>query len=359
MEIPGPSLDLLYNRMNMAGKKVLVVGGTGHFGRLLVDDLRRTTDCELVVADRSSADLRSPESLDDALSGVSIAICAAGPFQTLPTTLAELCLSRGIHYIDFADDRGFVRQIHSRATREDGDLPAVCSGWSTVPALSGLLAQIGAAGIGQVDSIRIHMAPGNRIPRGRGTISSLLHSVGRTFTVFRDGRWHPVRGWSEPRGFVFPNPIGLRRGYLVDVPDHEFFPDLFHARTVEFRTASELRTLNAGVSSLGWFVKSGFVGSWVPWSRVFERAAALLGFLGHDWGAIGVEVAGSNGERRVSVVADSGGQRIAVMPASIMTAVLLSGANLRGLISPTHWLTRKELHEECKKRGFHLIVEEL
>jgi saccharopine dehydrogenase-like NADP-dependent oxidoreductase len=338
---------------------VLIVGGTGHFGRLLVDDLRRYVNCELVVADRHSANLWNPESLDSALSGVSVAICAAGPFQTLPTTLAELCLQRGIHYIDFADDRAFVRKIHALVSRDAESLAAICPAWSTVSALSGLLTQIACRGLDPIEAIYIHMAPGNRGPRSAGTIASLLHSVGRPFTVFRDGGWRTVCGWSEGRDFVFPSPIGSRCGYLVDVPDHEFFPELFHARTVEFRTASELRAFNSAVSALGWFVKSGVVHNWAPWSRAFEHAAALLGFMGHDWGGVGVEVVGSKGRRRVSVVADSGGQRIAVMPASVMTLSLLSGSKERGLVSPAHWLTSERLYEECEKRGFRLIMEEL
>src|SRR2546427_4302393 len=247
----------------MIGKKVLVVGGTGHFGRLLVEDLRRYTDCESIVADHRSADLRNPASLEAALTGVSIAISAAGPFQTLPTTLVELCLRKGIHYIDLADDRHFVRKVRSLVSTQNVNLPAVCPAWSTVSALSGLLARIGSAGSKTVDSIYIHMAPGNRGPRSVGTIASLLHSVGQRFDVLRDGSWCTVHGWSCGRDFLFPAPIGRRRGYLVDVPDHEFFPDLFHARTVEFRTASELRILNLAVSSLSWFVRTGLVRSWV------------------------------------------------------------------------------------------------
>jgi len=343
---------------NSTRGKVLVVGGTGHFGRLLVEDLRRHTDCELMVAGRRSADLSNPVSLEAVLRGVSVAICAAGPFQTLPTTLVELCLRRGIHYIDLADDRGFVSKIRSLVAAQNEPLAAVCTGWSTVSALSGILARIGAAGCETVDSIYIHMAPGNRVPRSVGTIASLLHSVGKPFKVLRNGSWCTVRGWSEGRDYVFPEPIGRRRGYLVDVPDHEFFPELFHARTVEFRTASELHILNLAVSSLGWSVRTGMVRNWVPWSRIFQRAAALLGFMGHGWGGVGVEVAGPNGRRSLSVVADSGGQRIAVMPACVMTALLLSGSIHRGLVSPADWLTREELIKECEKRRFRLIVGE-
>ena len=159
----------------MVHKRVLVVGGTGHFGRLLTDDLRRYTDCELVVADRHVVDLGNPASIESALSGVAVAICAAGPFQALPVTLAEMCLCRGIHYIDLADDRSFVRKIRSLVPGEGDNLPAVCTGWSTVPALSGLLARIGTAGLDPIDAIYIHMATGNRLPKKTATIAFCLH----------------------------------------------------------------------------------------------------------------------------------------------------------------------------------------
>lgn len=329
----------------------------------MADDLRRYTDCDVVAADRCAVDLGNPASIESALSGVAVAICAAGPFQALPVTLAEICLRRGIHYIDLADDRSFVRKVRSLVPGEGGNSPAVCSGWSTVSALSGLLAQIGAEDLDPVDAIYIHMATGNRLPKKTATISSFLYSVGQPFNVFRDGRWQMVRGWSEPRDFSFPLPVGRRRGYLIDVPDHELFPALFNARTVEFRTASEWSALNITVSLFSWFVKKHGVRSWISWNKMFRRGAALLGFIGHGWGAIGVEVSGSSGQkrrtRRVSVVADSGAQRIAVMPASVMTALLLSGSKHHGVVSPAHWLTPEQVRDACEERGFQLIVEEL
>ena len=136
----------------MVHKKVLVVGGTGHFGNLLVEDLCRHTECDLFVPSRSVVDLRDIRSVDSALSEIFVAICAAGPFQTLPVTLAELCLRRGVHYIDLADDRGFVKKVHALVPGDGRDLPAICSGWSTVSAFSGALARIGTAGLDKVPS---------------------------------------------------------------------------------------------------------------------------------------------------------------------------------------------------------------
>ena len=344
----------------MTMSKVLIIGGKGYFGQLLIDDLLRNTNSELVVASRRAfhsdlfetvvADLWDPDSLERALTGVEVAICAAGPYQKLPTTLVELCLNRGVDYIDLADDRGFVHKVRSM-TADYKNGAAVCTGWSTVSALSGLLAGIASKGLTAVNSIHIQMAPGNRGARHTATIASLMHSVGQPFIICRDGKSQCVIGWSEPREFVFPSPVGKRQGYLVDVPDHEIFPRLFDARTVEFRASSELQILNQCLSLLQRTRRN-----WVSSSGLLQRAAGLMSRIGHDWGAIGVEVAGDV-VRKVCIVADSRGERIAVMPASVMVAALLAGVRQAGLVSYTAWLTEEQLRHECEKRDFRLVVE--
>ena len=341
--------------------RVLVVGGTGFFGRLIVDDLLRFGECAVVVASRRptssprfetvTADLRDRRSLQRALTGITIAICAAGPYQQLPLTLVELCIERAVHYIDLADDRGFVLKVRSLVERSPHIQTAVCPAWSTVSALSGVLAKVASQGMQSVESIRIHMAPGNRGARQTATIASLLHSVGRPFDVFRDGEWQRVRGWSEPREFIFASPIGKRRGYLVDVPDHDIFPELFGARTVEFRAGSELGLLNRCVSVLASTRRN-----WAAWSGFYQKAAALLSGVGHDGGAIGVEVTGTN-LRSASIIADMQGERIAALPAAVMTQQLLSGVPYRGLVSYADWLNGEQLRSECDRRGFRLILE--
>ena len=180
--------------------KVLIVGGNGHFGRLLSEDYANTPTVKSAIGNRRSANLFDTPSVERALSGVAVAICAAGPFQELPTTLAESCLRLGIHYVDFADDRHFVRKIHSLVKKWPDPQTAVCTAWSTVSALSGLLTRIAAHASERIDEIYIHMAPGNRVPE-RSTITSLLHSVGISFTVYRDG---------NGRLFVDGRPAGLR-----------------------------------------------------------------------------------------------------------------------------------------------------
>ena len=86
-------------------------------------------------------------------------------------------------------------------------------------------------------------------------------------------------------------------------------------------------------------------------------ALALVSWVGHDWGAVGVEVSGA-ARRRAYVIADSHAERIAVMPASVMAAMLVAGIPHRGLISYEGWMGREQLRAECENRGFRLVVEE-
>src|SRR5207249_486608 len=112
------------------------------------------------------------------------------------------------------------------------------------------------------------------------------------FRLWREGEWQEVQEWSEPRTFRFPFPVGPRRGYLVDVPDHAIFPALFCADRVEFRVGSELAVFNHAASALAWVSRRRAI-QWDRWAGWLAPAMGVFGSLGHDWGAVGVEGSGS------------------------------------------------------------------
>jgi hypothetical protein len=366
--------------------RILVVGAGGYFGSLLVEDLLRHTDAEVWAGGRRRGgmekligrlgpershrltpcvcDLDEPASIEALVPQVQVAVCAAGPYQRMPLTLLESCVAHGVPYIDLADDRGFFVRARDWVVRQSGArLPALCIGWSAVPALSGLLARMAVEGMDRVEDLLIQIAPGNRFPRSKGTVASLLASLGKPCRLWRDGEWRDVPGWSEPRAFSFPPPVGAKRGYLVDVPDHEIFPAIFGARRVEFRVGSELTVLNHGASALAWLSRNLGI-EWDRWAAWLAPAMGLLGFLGHDWGAVGVEVAGLQAglpvRRQVCVVAESSGQRIPVMPAAVMAGRLLSGEPATdGLVPVDRWLSRADIESECEKRGLILTMRDL
>lgn len=366
--------------------KILVVGASGYFGKLLVTELLEQTQASLFLAGRHVehlakmiselgrnesrrlqsvyVDLHDAQSCHVAVQGMDIVICTAGPYQNMPLYLARTTLGQGSHYIDIADDRSFVLSV-----RELSDMCAphavLCPGWSSMPSLSAVLARFAAEGMEVMKEIHIQIAPGNKAPRSKATVESLLDTLSKQFTVWKNGVWNDAAGWSNARDFNFPAPIGRHRGYLVDVPDHELFPTLFGADTVLFRVGAELPLFNMGVSMLAGLSRAGLVGTWRPLAPFFQTCMSMTGWLGHDWGALGVEVVGINSSgmrlhRRACIVADHSGQRIPVMPATIMTRKLISGTQGHsGLVPLDLWIDKTELYSECSSRGYRLIIDDL
>ncbi len=371
--------------------RVLVVGAGGFFGSLLVDELLRYTGADLVIAGRKmralsrlagrlaryktrlsklKLDLGDRSSVKQAIKNASIVVCAAGPYQSLPSTLYELCIEAEIPYMDLADDREFVERVRELANRKANN--AVCTGWSSMPALSAVLVKIARQDMDSIDSIHIQIAPGNRAPRSRATVASLMSSVGKKFTVWRDSSWCNVTGFSEPRAFDFPQPVGLRSGYLVDVPDHALFPELFGARTVEFRVGAEIQAFNHASALLSWMRSRKLLPGLVGMTPLFESTVGMFGHLGHDWGALGVEVTGGefdkNGDddadaasdkrTRVCIVSNHRGHHMPVLPAVIMIERLITRpGEFAGLVPLAEWIEQSDLEHQCEKRGYKLTID--
>lgn len=364
---------------------VLIIGGTGYFGKLLVLDLLKHSDFNIVAAGRSPGHLQSlSEELSqyksrlftrvldmnrenhmvEGIKNTNVVICAAGPFQELPLTLARLCMEKSVPYIDLADDRAYVLNVR-KLFEEIKPLSAVCTGWSSVPAFSGAMTAFARQELDEITSIYSQIAPGNKAPRGYSTVASLVSSIGKSFSVMQEGSWKKVLGWSQPRVFQFPAPINKKTGYLVDVADHEIFPELFQAKTVQFRAGAEFGVFNLGVSILAAMANAGVVNDLKSMSGFFQSSLKVFGPLGHDWGALGVEVQGVKDSQpktiRMSLMADHKGQTIPVMPASIMCRRIIGGnhpeSKVSGLVSYDTWIDQSGLEAECKLRDYRLVKE--
>ncbi len=359
---------------------ILVAGAHGAFGRALVRDLLVNSSCRVLAAGRGRTDLSAlTPGLDDsqkrrlapalcdlsdlrsvasALTNAQAAVCAAGPFQEMPLHLLEVCRQRGIPYFDLADDRGFVRRARALVAPAG---PAAGVGWSAAPALSALLARLACEDFDSVGEIQIQIAPGGRSPRGAATVASLCDSLAKPFTM-RDGDgWRKALGWSEPRVFAFPKPVGPREGFLIDVADHELLPDLFGAGRVEFRAGAQFRWMNRATSVMAWLSRE-LAFEWSALAPLLSTGLSLAGVFGSTVGAIGVEVSGfkrgARVKRRATLVAQRG-EIIPILPASIMAPQLAAApASFQGLIPLDRWLSRAELEQECAKRGAALAIEE-
>ncbi|UUZ77663.1 saccharopine dehydrogenase NADP-binding domain-containing protein [Polaromonas sp. P1(28)-13] len=126
--------------------RILVLGGYGHFGARIVRALVQDDDLQVIVAGRDPVkaqalltdvgdklefcrlDMAAHDfALQLELLQADTLIHTAGPFQGQGYSVAQACLEAGLHYIDLADGREFVRHFPGALMRWQGSSNALPS----------------------------------------------------------------------------------------------------------------------------------------------------------------------------------------------------------------------------------------
>lgn len=299
--------------MTAAALRIVVIGGYGVFGSLLSELLvrdghrvwiaGRTHAKAAKVADRIGAKALTIDRTGELTVlwdlEPDVVVDAAGPFHAYqgdPYALARVCLDNGVHYLDLSDDAGFTAGITSlnEAAKASGCL--ALSGVSSVPALSSAIAAHLAEGLTDLRLIESAILPGNRAPRGRSVIASILNQMGRPMRIWRGGAWREVPAWSGRRVYDL-NRVTRRAARLITVPDIELFPQTFAARSVLFRAGMELGVMNIGLVLFGWLRRMGLITPSDGVVRAMQWVAARLERFGTDLGGMVVDVVGDTQAR--------------------------------------------------------------
>lgn len=288
--------------------RVVLIGGYGVFGSLLSQLLTRDGH-EVWIAGRNLAKAQTQAAAigghalevdlfkaPDAVFAVSpdVVVDAVGPYQLYgddPYRLARLCIEHGTHYLDLSDSAAFTASIGALDEEAKVKAVRVLSGASSVPGLSSVVVSALAADLDEIIAIESAILPGNKAPRGRSVIASIIGSVGAPMRLWLGGNWAIKRGWSGGRRFALDATLH-RKGYLISVPDIELFPKHFGARSVRFYAGMELPVMNWFLSALNqlrkiWpFEMPGVAIDALQW------AANLLRPFGTDRGGMLVRVIG-------------------------------------------------------------------
>ena len=338
-------------------QRVLVLGGYGAFGGRVAERLARTPGIELTIAGRSldkaqtfAAGLAStaraqviPAALDGAKIGAedlrhrkpTVLINATGPYQAQDYRLARACIATGVHYLDLADARAFVTGIAALDghARDAGVL--VVSGASTVPGVSGVVADAYAPQFATLSAITTIISPGNSFDPGVATTRSILGDLGRPIAGGPKGK--PIYGWQGLRRRVLPG-LGARWIGHCDAPDRDLFLQRYAGlQSADVYAALEVGTFHLGLWGLSWLVRSGVVRNLGGLAGSLLATKHKARFLGSERGGMLVTMEGighNGGPKRVDwhLVAGSGhGPNIPATPSVVLAKRLLDGAlQMRG-----------------------------
>jgi Saccharopine dehydrogenase NADP binding domain len=353
--------------------KVVVYGGSGFFGRCVVQDLLKFSDAQIVVASRNPnanhfvgfgnrvhcyiSDSANRESVLALLHDAKVLINCTGPYQGMGLDLLEACILKRVHYIDVADDRDFVERAYRLKPQVEAAGIKALIGCSVVPGLSALLTRRCVEELGGLDTVRIFITPGTRFTRGVGSFECLLATVGKRFDVPRQGGKETIIGWTAPETVEFPPPIGTRNVYsVVDIADYFTQVELFGAEAVEFKIGSEFNWLNKGLTAIRESKTRLRLSSLRPLMPVFRSLVMLASLIGTSQGAMMVEVTRGRGSKqrkmKLAVYRETDGQVIPALLPAIAAKNILSGEVLPvGIPNLAEWISTDRLFRELTNRG--------
>lgn len=281
-------------------KRILIIGGYGQFGSLIAKALAPEKNITLILAGRDgekakalaaslhsaqtvetlAADIRSDPATLLAQTRADIVIHTAGPFQGQDYGVAKAAIEKGCHYIDLADGRDFVSGIRSLDAQAKEMNTMVCSGASSVPALSSAVIEEYKGNFKTLESIEYGISTAQKTGTGLATARGVMRYAGKPFTTLLDGQMKAIHGWQGLKYYRFaelgPRPLGY-----CDIPDLALFPEIYPGlRTLQFRAGTELSILHLGLWLLSWPVRWRLSENLDPLASPLLRLAKALDFFG-------------------------------------------------------------------------------
>src|SRR5262249_24838128 len=150
--------------------------------------------------------------------------------------------------------------------------------------------------------MRVTLFIGNRNPKGKAAVASLLSGLGSPIKAPQGTVW----GFRDREVVPLPPPFGRRGVFNFESPDYDLFPTLLGVRAVTVKVGFELRLGTYAFALLAW-IGAGYGPRMVS---LLSVPAGVLSWLGCSGGAIVAELFLADGSvRRAALVGARDGQR--------------------------------------------------
>ncbi|MFY8107141.1 MAG: DUF4166 domain-containing protein [Elstera sp.] len=359
-----------------ASRRVVIIGGTGVFGKRLARHIAQWPGLEIMLTSRDAAKAQAlaaqiasevpgarisgvaldhRQGVQDRLSALApwAVIDASGPFQGADYATATAALRAGAHVLDLADAReylaGYGTALNGLALERG--LVAL-AGASSTPALSGAVVAALTQGWTRVDTIDIAITPGGQSEVGPAVIEAILTYAGKPIPAWRKGALAESYGWGEGHWVAMPG-LGRRLVAAVETLDAQYLGPRYKVQSrVRFSAGLESLPEQLGLMALARFRRWGLfksVKTWVPW---LLRGRQLTRLITSDRGGMLVDITGLDAEGRAMrarwslLVGQNHGPNIPTLPAAAALKILLTGTLPPGARAATEALPLAAIEAE-------------
>ena len=262
----------------MLNGNILIVGGYGAVGRVIATNLAEKFPGQVIVAGRSyeKANALAQESggkirplqtniftahqTPEILDGVALVVMCLD----LPDTqFVQLCLQKGVHYIDVTASYDFLMQVEAlHGVAKLGGSTAVLS-VGIAPGLTNLLASYAQSQFDELENLDIHILLGLGEAHGEAAVRWMVENLNADFTVMEKGVEKPARSFADGKQTTFPGKLGRRTTYRFDFSDQHVIP----------------RTLGIPLVSM----RIAFDSAWMTRFMAVMKTIGLFGLLRYQW----------------------------------------------------------------------------
>ena len=331
-------------------RRVIVLGGTGFFGRNIVG-LLRERDIDAIAASRSAGaamqlNAEDPSGLRAVLRRRDVVVDAAGPFQIRTAVLLDAAIERRCDIVDMSDSLRYTRLVYAREAAIAAAGIAVLTSCSSVSAV--LAATVTTSGISHPTGLRGFIRPASRETSHAATVRAFLASIGRPIETFEGGLVRGTVGWRRSRAF----PENGHRSGVVESAAALTLPRAWPSlRDVALYVDPNVPPAIAiGLDAVAHAPR--LHGAMV---HMLPALLATGRLLGSRSGAFAVEVEGSGATFTRILSARRRSYLTAVLPAVLAASALARDRSTRvGVVGASEQVDPDELFVELRRSGIRL-----
>ncbi|WP_460204988.1 saccharopine dehydrogenase family protein [Scytonema sp. NUACC21] len=220
--------------------RVLILGGRGRIGSSVAQDLLNHTQVEVTITGRTPdsekhnprvhylvLDLADAGKLKEAIASSDIVIHCAGPFHYRDARVLEMCIEKGVNYVDVSDHRSFTNKAlkyHDAAVKA-GVTAIVNTG--IFPGISNSMVRQGVEQFDEPEKIHLSYLVSGSGGAGVTVMRTTFLGLQQSFDAWIDGKWQKIKPYSQREVINFPPPYGRTGAYWFDMPETYTLPHAY------------------------------------------------------------------------------------------------------------------------------------
>jgi saccharopine dehydrogenase-like NADP-dependent oxidoreductase len=300
--------------------QVLILGGRGRIGSSVALDLLAHTAATVTITGRAGRsvipidlvqfgdrvrylpiDLADKDGLLAAISSTDLVVHCAGPFRRRTTQVLELCIDRGVNYVDVSDDRAFTQAalVHGELAQAAGVTAIINTG--VFPGISNSMARQGVEQFDSPTEIRISYVVAGSGGAGVTVMRTTFLNIQQPFSAWLDGRWQQVKPYTGREKVEFPAPFGTANVYWFDMPESLTLSQTYPVQTV----TTKFGTVPNFYNYLTWLTAHWFPKPLMQQSQFIEA----LAHVSHSMTGVTDRFSGVGVGMRVDVLGEKDGNQ--------------------------------------------------